>query len=59
MARISTDRTATIREAGMREGERPRLPSLLPAELRAQVEALTMLVEDVTRKPAPGFLAAE
>ena len=58
-ARISTDRTAAIRETGLRKGELPRLPSLPPSELRARVEALTMLVEDITRRPAPGLLAAE
>ena len=58
-ARISTDRTAAIREAGLREGELPRLPPLSSSELRARVEALTMLVEDVTRRPIPGLLAAE
>ena len=58
-ARISTDRTAAIREAGRREGELPRLPPLLPSELRGHVEALTELVEDVRRRPAPGLLVAE
>ena len=58
-ARISTDRTAAIREAGLRQGELPRLPPLSSAELRARVEALTVLVEGVARRPAPGLLAAE
>ena len=58
-ARISTDRTVAIREAGLQEGELLRLPPLPPSELRARVEALTMLVEDVTRRPIPGLLAAE
>ncbi len=58
-ARVNTDRTAAILEAGLREGELPLLPPLLPADLRARVEALTALVEDVTRRPAPGLLAAE
>ena len=58
-ARISTDRTAAIREAGLQDGELPRLPPLPPSELRARVEALTVLVEEVTKRPAPGLLAAD
>ena len=58
-ARISTDRTAAIREAGLQEGELPRLRPLPPSELRARVEALTVLVEEVTKRPAPGLLAAD
>lgn len=58
-ARIKTDQTAGMREASLLEGKLPMLPALSPSELLREVEALTVLVEDIARRPAPGVLAAK
>lgn len=57
-ARVGADRAAVVREVGLREGALPTLAQLTPAELRAQVESLTLLVEGATRAPAPAPVAA-